>query len=147
MTKNGWRRALLVSAIGALLGTWPGSARAAGFQLIEQNASGLGNAYAGQAATAEDASAVYFNPAGLTASRAARSWARCISSSLRPRSVTTGRARRTSALVWGRARAHSVLPATSATLPVATAVTQATGRSYPMRIYPGRGCRRHGGSA
>jgi long-chain fatty acid transport protein len=66
MTKNGWRLALLISAIGALLGTFPGSARAAGFQLIEQNASGLGNAYAGQAAAAEDASAIYFNPAGLT---------------------------------------------------------------------------------
>src|SRR2546430_4570909 len=66
MTKNGWRRTLLVSAIGALLGTLPGSANAAGFQLIEQNASGLGNAYAGQAAAAEDASAIYFNPAGLT---------------------------------------------------------------------------------
>src|SRR5712691_8910291 len=66
MTKNGLRRALLVSAIGALLGTWHGSARAAGFQLIEQNASGLGNAYAGHAAAAEDASTIYFNPAGLT---------------------------------------------------------------------------------
>ena len=66
MTKNGLRRALLVSAIGALLGMLHGSASAAGFQLIEQNASGLGNAYAGQAAAAEDASAIYFNPAGLT---------------------------------------------------------------------------------
>jgi long-chain fatty acid transport protein len=66
MTKNGLRRALLVSAIGVLLGTSPGSASAAGFQLMEQNASGLGNAYAGQAAAAEDASAIYFNPAGLT---------------------------------------------------------------------------------
>ena len=66
MTKNGWRRALLVSVIGVLLGTLPGSAGAAGFQLFEQNASGLGNAYAGQAAAAEDASAIYFNPAGLT---------------------------------------------------------------------------------
>jgi long-chain fatty acid transport protein len=66
MTKNGLRRALLVSAIGALLGTLHGSASAAGFQLIEQNASGLGNAYAGQAAAAEDASTIYFNPAGLT---------------------------------------------------------------------------------
>lgn len=39
---------------------------AAGFALIEQNASGLGNAYAGAAAVAEDASTVYFNPAGMT---------------------------------------------------------------------------------
>ncbi len=43
-----------------------GSAHAAGFALIEQNASGLGNAYAGQAAVAQDASTVYFNPAGMT---------------------------------------------------------------------------------
>jgi long-chain fatty acid transport protein len=39
---------------------------AAGFALIEQNASGLGNAYAGAAAVAEDASTVYYNPAGMS---------------------------------------------------------------------------------
>jgi long-chain fatty acid transport protein len=43
-----------------------GLADAAGFALIEQNASGLGNAYAGAAAVAADASTVYFNPAGMT---------------------------------------------------------------------------------
>jgi long-chain fatty acid transport protein len=37
-----------------------------GFQIMEQNASGLGNAYAGQAAGVTDASAIYFNPANLT---------------------------------------------------------------------------------
>ncbi|HJX57693.1 MAG TPA: outer membrane protein transport protein, partial [Thiobacillus sp.] len=41
-------------------------AHAAGFALVEQNASGLGNAYAGQAASATDASTVFFNPAGMT---------------------------------------------------------------------------------
>jgi long-chain fatty acid transport protein len=41
-------------------------AQAAGFALIEQNASGLGNAYAGQAAVAADASTIFFNPAGMT---------------------------------------------------------------------------------
>lgn len=41
-------------------------AQAAGFALIEQNASGIGNAYAGQAAAATDASTIYFNPAGMT---------------------------------------------------------------------------------
>ncbi len=41
-------------------------ASASGFQLIEQNASGLGNAYAGSAAVAENASTVFFNPAGMT---------------------------------------------------------------------------------
>jgi len=65
MIKHSWRCAMLVSALGVLLGAWSDSARAAGFQLFEQNASGLGNAYAGQAAAAEDASTIYFNPAGL----------------------------------------------------------------------------------
>ncbi len=41
-------------------------AHAAGFALIEQNASGMGNAYAGAAAVAEDASTIFFNPAGMT---------------------------------------------------------------------------------
>lgn len=43
-----------------------GLAHAAGFQLLEQNASGLGNAYAGSAAVAENAATVFFNPAGMT---------------------------------------------------------------------------------
>jgi len=38
----------------------------AGFGLIEQSVSGLGNAFAGGAASAEDASTIFFNPAGLT---------------------------------------------------------------------------------
>jgi len=42
------------------------SAHAAGFALIEQNASGMGNAYAGAAAVAADASTIFFNPAGMT---------------------------------------------------------------------------------
>lgn len=50
----------------ALLALASGSASAAGFQLMEQNASGLGNAYAGSAAVAENASTIYFNPAGMT---------------------------------------------------------------------------------
>ena len=48
------------------LGLAGGHASAAGFQLLEQNASGLGNAYAGGAAVAEDASTVFYNPAGMT---------------------------------------------------------------------------------
>jgi long-chain fatty acid transport protein len=43
-----------------------GTAFASGFQLLEQNASGLGNAYAGSAAVAEDASTIFYNPAGMT---------------------------------------------------------------------------------
>lgn len=39
--------------------------KAAGFGLIEQSAT-MGNAFAGGAAAAEDASTIYFNPAGMT---------------------------------------------------------------------------------
>lgn len=39
---------------------------AAGFSVPGQNASGLGNAYAGAAAVANDASILFYNPAGLT---------------------------------------------------------------------------------
>lgn len=42
------------------------NAHASAFQLIEQNASGLGNGYAGSAAIAENASTIFFNPAGMT---------------------------------------------------------------------------------
>ncbi|HYR37151.1 MAG TPA: outer membrane protein transport protein, partial [Burkholderiales bacterium] len=40
-------------------------ARAAAFALHEQGISGLGNAYAGAAAVAEDATTVWWNPAGM----------------------------------------------------------------------------------
>lgn len=50
----------------ALLTMTAGVASAAGFQLLEQNASGLGNAYAGSAAVAENAGTIFFNPAGMT---------------------------------------------------------------------------------
>ncbi len=62
------RLPLRLLALCLTLGTaaLPTSAGASGFQLIEQNASGLGNAFAGQAAGVRDASAIYFNPAALT---------------------------------------------------------------------------------
>ena len=46
--------------------TTPAIAQAAGFALIEQSGSGMGNAYAGASAVAEDASTIFFNPAGMT---------------------------------------------------------------------------------
>lgn len=42
------------------------SAYSAGFALIENSASGMGKAFAGAAAAAEDASTVWFNPAGMS---------------------------------------------------------------------------------
>ena len=43
-----------------------GSAAASGFALTEQSGSGLGNAFAGGAASAEDASTIFYNPAGMS---------------------------------------------------------------------------------
>ena len=59
--KNSMR---LIPAV--MLLAFSGAASASGFQLLEQNASGIGNAYAGSAAVAENASTIYFNPAGMT---------------------------------------------------------------------------------
>lgn len=56
----------MAAVVAAAFGSAAGGAAASGFQLMEQNASGLGNAYAGQAASAQDASTIFFNPAGLT---------------------------------------------------------------------------------
>ncbi len=39
---------------------------AAGFALVEQSASGMGTAFAGAASSAQDASTIFFNPAGMT---------------------------------------------------------------------------------
>jgi len=52
--------------IGGILAATAFNAQSAGFAIIENSASGMGNAFAGAAAVAEDASTVYFNPAGLT---------------------------------------------------------------------------------
>lgn len=59
-------RLWIAGAVALALAGTSTMAAAAGFALIEQNASGLGNAYAGGAAIAEDASTVFFNPAGLS---------------------------------------------------------------------------------
>ncbi len=42
-----------------------GSAMGSGFAIIEQSATGAGYAYAGAAAAAQDASTIFFNPAGM----------------------------------------------------------------------------------
>ncbi len=60
-----FRESLLgVAVTGALL-TMSGNAAASAFALIEQS-SGLGNAFAGGAAAAEDATTIFFNPAGMS---------------------------------------------------------------------------------
>jgi long-chain fatty acid transport protein len=64
-TNIGARRVLSIM-VGAALGAWGCSAGAAGFAIANQGGSGLGNAFVGQVAAAEDASTIFFNPAGLT---------------------------------------------------------------------------------
>jgi long-chain fatty acid transport protein len=60
--KTGIRYFLLATLL--LLGS-QNAVHAAGFALIEMNASGQGNAYAGAAVGTNNASTIYFNPAGM----------------------------------------------------------------------------------
>src|SRR5437867_287545 len=60
------RRTALSLAVAGVFAGGVSQAHASAFALIEQNASGLGNAYAGAAATAEDASIIFYNPAGMS---------------------------------------------------------------------------------
>ncbi|OGW47085.1 MAG: hypothetical protein A2Y66_06435 [Nitrospirae bacterium RBG_13_41_22] len=59
-----WKGVLLIGACIFLISA--GSALGAGFALVEQSVSGLGNAFAGGAAGAEDATTIFYNPAGMT---------------------------------------------------------------------------------
>jgi long-chain fatty acid transport protein len=61
-----FRRTAVASAVsGIALALSAGQAFGSAFALAEQNVMGLGNAFAGAAATAEDANTVWHNPAGL----------------------------------------------------------------------------------
>src|SRR5512134_660837 len=61
-----FRRTRIASAVsGIALALTGGQAFGSAFALAEQNVMGLGNAFAGAAATAEDANTVWHNPAGL----------------------------------------------------------------------------------
>ncbi len=63
MTKRNPSLTSVVAGTALLMGA---HAHGAGFAIIEQSVAGLGNAFAGGAASAEDASTVYFNPAGMS---------------------------------------------------------------------------------
>src|SRR5258706_7952516 len=66
MRSGAFRRTRLAAGVAAaLLSLSAGHALGAAFALQEQNASGLGHAYAGGAAAAEDVSTIFYNPAGL----------------------------------------------------------------------------------
>jgi len=60
------RRFYVAGIVLAFVLVSAGSAFAAGFALIEQSVKGLGTAFSGGAAVADDPSTVYFNPAGMT---------------------------------------------------------------------------------
>ncbi len=59
------QNALSLALAGVALGA-TGAAHASGFALVEQSVKQVGSAISGGAAAAEDASTVFFNPAGLT---------------------------------------------------------------------------------
>src|SRR5664279_4799888 len=66
MQSNQFRRTRVAAVVAGLaLALGAGQSFGAAFALQEQSVSGLGNAYAGGAAAAEDASTVWSNPAGM----------------------------------------------------------------------------------
>ena len=60
------RKYSLKMTLALMLTLLSGAAAASGFQLVKQNGSGLGNAYAGSAAVGENASTIHHNPAAMT---------------------------------------------------------------------------------
>ena len=66
MARTGIRKTALSLAVAGAFAGGASQAHASAFALIEQSASGLGNSYAGAAAAAEDASTIYYNPAGMS---------------------------------------------------------------------------------
>ena len=58
------KRIAILTVVALICST--GTSFAAGFALAEQSVKGLGNAFAGGAAVAEDATTVFFNPAGMS---------------------------------------------------------------------------------
>ena len=62
ITKKTYRPLIIGSLLSCVI---PGMAQASGFALIENSASGQGNAYAGAAAHTTDGSTIFFNPAGM----------------------------------------------------------------------------------
>ncbi len=66
MARIGIRKTALSLAVAGVFAGGVSQAHASAFALIEQSASGLGNSYAGAAAAAEDASTIFYNPAGMS---------------------------------------------------------------------------------
>jgi long-chain fatty acid transport protein len=67
MKRDRFSRTRVAAAVAGIGCAMAGSqALGAGFALQEQSGSGLGNAFAGGAAAAEDASTIYTNPAGMS---------------------------------------------------------------------------------
>lgn len=60
------KRSVVASAVVVILLGLSADGLATGFMILNQNGSGMGNSYAGAGAAAEDASTIFFNPAGLT---------------------------------------------------------------------------------
>lgn len=61
-----FRRKVVAVSVGALMGAFAQGAFAGGFGIGTQSGSGVGNAFAGGAAAAEDASVAWYNPAGMS---------------------------------------------------------------------------------
>ena len=60
------KKAMLKTSLGVAVALASSQLFAAGFALNEQSVSGMGTGFAGRSSSAEDASTVYGNPAGMS---------------------------------------------------------------------------------
>ena len=65
LISNNFFKVVSVGIVGAII-AHANISYAGGFQLLESSVKSLGNAFAGTAAVAQDASTEYYNPAGMT---------------------------------------------------------------------------------
>jgi len=66
MARAAFGKTVLSLAVAGALAGGASQAQASGFALTEQSGSGLGTSFAGAAAAAEDASTIFYNPAGMS---------------------------------------------------------------------------------
>jgi len=61
-----FKQSVITCSVATALMALSGVCVASGLALLKQSASGMGNAFAGGAASAEDASTIFLNPAGMS---------------------------------------------------------------------------------
>lgn len=128
------RAAALAATVSTVLATVASPAAASGFQINEQGASALGAANAGAAASVNDASTVFWNPAGQTL--LAGRQATVVLSGIFPSTRYTDSGRSTYAALGsgGQGGESALVPALFGTWPIGPDLSVGLGINAPMGL-------------